>query len=38
MLKNALTDKVSDRETFMKGIDHSYYYEGCTTYRTADLL
>ena len=27
LLKSALTDKISDRETFMKGIDYSYYYE-----------
>lgn len=27
LLKNALTDKISDREMFMKGIDYSYYYE-----------
>lgn len=27
LLKNALTDKIDDRETFMKGIDYSYYYE-----------
>lgn len=27
LVKNALTGKISDRETFMKGIDHSYYYE-----------
>ena len=27
LLNNALTDKVDDRELFMKGIDHSYYYE-----------
>ena len=27
LLKEALTDKVSDREMFMKGIDYSYYYE-----------
>ena len=26
-LHAALTDKVNDRETFMKGIDYSYYYE-----------
>ena len=26
-LRVALTDKISDRETFMKGIDYSYYYE-----------
>ncbi len=27
LLKQALTDKIEDRETFMKGIDYSYYYE-----------
>lgn len=27
LLHNALTDKINDRETFMKGIDYSYYYE-----------
>ena len=27
LLQTALTDKISDRETFMKGIDYSYYYE-----------
>ena len=27
LLKNALTDKIDDREMFMKGIDYSYYYE-----------
>lgn len=27
LLLNALTDKINDREMFMKGIDHSYYYE-----------
>ena len=27
LLKDALTDKVDDREMFMKGIDYSYYYE-----------
>jgi len=27
LLKNALTNKINDRETFMKGIDYSYYYE-----------
>ena len=27
LLKNALTDKIDDREIFMKGIDYSYYYE-----------
>ena len=27
ILSGALTDKIADRETFMKGIDYSYYYE-----------
>ena len=37
ILKAALTDKVNDREMFMKGIDHSYYYEDYTTFKTEDL-
>lgn len=37
LLKNALTDKVDDRQVFMKGIDHSYYYEGYTTFKAEDL-
>ena len=27
LLKTALTDRINDRGTFMKGIDYSYYYE-----------
>ena len=27
LLQGALTDKIDDRELFMKGIDYSYYYE-----------
>ena len=27
LLKNALTNKINDREMYMKGIDYSYYYE-----------
>lgn len=27
LLRGALTDKINDREMFMKGIDYSYYYE-----------
>lgn len=27
LLENALTDKINDREVFMKGVDYSYYYE-----------
>lgn len=37
LLKNALTDDIDSREVYMKGIDHSYYYEGYTTFRTEDL-
>lgn len=37
LLKNALTDKVNDRQVFMKGIDHSYYYEGYNTFKAEDL-
>ena len=37
LLKNALTDKIDDREVYMKGIDTSYHYEGYTTYRAVDL-
>ena len=32
LLKNALTDKINEREVFMKGIDASYYYEGYDEY------
>ena len=37
ILIQALTDKVGDREVYMKGIDHSYYYEGYTLYKAEDL-
>lgn len=37
ILKNALTDKINDREVYMKGIDTSYYYEGYTTFKSEDL-
>ena len=37
VLKSALTDKVNDREIYMKGIDHSYYYEGYTSFKTDEL-
>lgn len=37
VLKNALTDQVNDRELYMKGIDHSYYYEGYNIYQTSQL-
>ena len=37
LLKAALTDEVDSREIYMKGIDHSYYYEGYTTFKAEDL-
>ena len=37
LLKAALTDDITSREVFMKGIDHSYYYEGYTTFKTNEL-
>ena len=37
VLKQALTDKISDREIYMKGIDHSYYYEGYFAFKTEEL-
>ena len=37
ILTQALTGKVDDREVYMKGIDHSYYYEGYIVYKAEDL-
>lgn len=37
LLKNALTDEIDSREVYMKGIDHSYYYEGYTIFKTEEL-
>ena len=37
LLKDALTDEINSREVYMKGLDHSYYYEGYTTFKTAEL-
>ena len=37
ILNKALTDKVNSREVYMKGIDHSYYYEGYTTFKAEEL-
>ena len=37
ILKQALTDKVNDREVYMKGIDYSYYYEGYVIYKAENL-
>ena len=38
LLQNALTDKINEREIFMKGIDVSYYYEGYDEYNIHDLI
>ena len=38
LLKNSLTDKINDREVYMKGIDASYHYEGYNTYKSEDLF
>ena len=37
ILKAALTDDIHSREVYMKGIDHSYYYEGYTTFKAEEL-
>ena len=37
LLKNALTDKVNDREVYMKGIDTSYFYEGYNLFKSEEL-
>ncbi len=37
LLKNTLTDEINSREVYMKGIDHSYYYEGYITFKAEDL-
>ena len=37
VLRQALTDKTDDREIYVKGIDHSYYYEGYIVYKAEEL-
>lgn len=37
LIKNALTDKINDREVYMKGIDASYNYEGYSTFNSKNL-
>ena len=37
LLKEALSDEINSREVYKKGIDHSYYYEGYTTFKTEEL-
>lgn len=37
LLKSALTDKINDREVYMKGIDASYYYEGYKIFKMENI-
>ena len=37
LLKKSLTDKINDRDVYMKGIDNSYLYEGYTTFKIDEL-
>ncbi len=37
LLRKALTDEIDSREVYMKGLDHSYYYEGYTTFKAEEL-
>ena len=37
VLRQALTDKTDDRDIYMTGIDHSYYYEGYIVYKAEKL-
>lgn len=37
LLKAALTDRIDDREVYMKGVDASYHYEGYDTYQTGQI-
>ncbi len=37
LLKQSLTDKINDREVYMKGIDNSYLYEGYLSFKTEEL-
>lgn len=37
LLKQSVTDKIDDREVYMKGIDNSYLYEGYLSFKTDEL-
>ena len=37
VLTEALTDDINNRELFMKGLDHSYYFEGYQLFKSEDL-
>ena len=38
LLSNALTDKINNREVYLKGIDASYSYEGYFIFKTEDMI
>ena len=37
LLRAALTDKINDREVYMKGVDASYRYEGYDVYKACEI-
>ena len=37
LLNHALTEKINDREIYIKGVDASYHYEGYNVFRTEEL-
>lgn len=37
LIKNSLTDEIDNRGIYIKGIDHSYYYEGYHSYLTEEI-
>lgn len=37
LLKSSLTNEINSRDVYIKGIEHSYYYEGYTTYKIEEL-
>lgn len=37
LLREALTDRINDRQMYMKGVDASYRYEGYSAYKTEDM-
>ena len=37
VLVEALTDDINNRQLFMKGLDHSYYFEGYQLFKSEDL-
>lgn len=37
VLAKALTDDINNRQLFMKGLDHSYYFEGYQLFKSEDL-